>query len=1279
MTDYSLLQDFIVETVEHLEEMESNLLRLEANPDDRETLDNIFRAVHTIKGASEYLGLESLAELSHKLENLLDRLRRHDLAADRNTVDLVMAVRDRMGQLVEDLESTQTEQTVIADLVERLEEMKTLNRSEDESPVKGVDVPPPVPTGDAGEAAYEEEFDEELFAIFLEQLEEGLSGLAALSRILATADRDERIATLADCLARIEPLRASANYMGYAPLTDLYDSWSESIRNARGRLEAGDDRFMPDFIRDYMQANLANVAGRFPRIQIDSGIPSEAAATVAEKTRYEPSEPSAAENLDLPARFTLQAPSPCSPPAGTPAPVAADAPDLFERLSRSFDDCRRQGVGPQRAAGTAEIAAELFSTPEETVLVDDGKGCAAAAAVTEPARDQTHSAAPSADCRYSDTPPGPEFPSVAAGEDGIISVAENPPPAEPSPASADMPRATRPPDSDNYDEEYDEELFGIFLEQLEESLGALKARAAALARAEAPERDAILAACLLHIDPLRSSANYMGYSRLKALYDEWTAAIQGARVRLAEGEDEFLKTFISAEMETRITKVVERFPQIGIPDPAIDEGTPAAGGDSAPGAEVAPGGAGAAAANLPEAAGDRPEALAGEDLASAPEETATETTDGENQNLESSLLADFLVETMEHLEEMENSLLRLESTPEDQDTLDDIFRSAHTIKGAAEYLGMARIAALSHQLENLLDQMRRNARPAERDTIDLLIAARDRIGLLTEDIEQTGAEQNTIEDLLDRIQSLQATSPPSPLTEAVDASTEAATAAHELEAMDIEIPLFANNSDDRPAGESASEAAAADVIPQLASITASAEADDGDIRSSSDPAASADRCEPDRPGRCPSDRIGDKILKQSIRVDAGKIDALMNQVGELVVSRAWFAQLFSEMRELQQNLKQRFKLDTREMKQVKGLTFRLSEATVALGRVANELQEGVMKVRMLPIAQLFNRYPRLVFDLVRDSDKQVELDIRGEETELDKMVIEEISDPLIHIIRNAVDHGVEAAAERRRQGKPETATIRLEAYHEGNHVVIEIADDGRGLDIDRIRAKALAGRFAGRDELERMTPREVSGLIMLPGFSTAEKITHTSGRGVGMDVVKKNIEKLNGTIEIDTTPGVETRFRIKIPLTLAIIPALLIKVRGELFTIPLATVEETLRIDEKQISTIEGVEVMQLRESTLPLVRLDGLFNMEAGGTIDRGFVVVVSTGLKRVGLVVDELLGQEEVVIKPLEDYLQERSGFSGATILGDGRISLILDIYELVNLSIDREAQKKAKAAVL
>jgi two-component system chemotaxis sensor kinase CheA len=417
-----------------------------------------------------------------------------------------------------------------------------------------------------------------------------------------------------------------------------------------------------------------------------------------------------------------------------------------------------------------------------------------------------------------------------------------------------------------------------------------------------------------------------------------------------------------------------------------------------------------------------------------------------------------------------------------------------------------------------------------------------------------------------------------------------------------------------------------------------------------------------------------RLLRQSIRVDSGKIDALMNQVGELVVNRAFFSQLCNEMRELQHYLKQSRRLDKREFKQVSGLTFRISEATVALGRVANELQEGVMRVRMLPIAQLFNRYPRLVHDLARSSGKKVTLQVRGEETELDKMVIERIADPLVHIIRNAVDHGLETIEERRRKGKPERGTLALNAYHESNHVVIEIEDDGRGVDLERIRTKAIEKGLIGESAATQLSEREIINLILIPGFSTADTITHTSGRGVGMDVVKKNIEKLNGTLEVETAQGQSTRIRIKIPLTLAIIPALLVRVKEELFTIPLSVVDETLRVFKEEISVIEGVDVMYLRDETIPLIRLRDVFGMGPWSEMaEKFFVVIVNTGQKRIGLIVDNMLGQEEVVIKPLEDYLQENSGFSGATILGDGQISLILDVYELIKLSTHKQARRQ------
>jgi two-component system chemotaxis sensor kinase CheA len=329
---------------------------------------------------------------------------------------------------------------------------------------------------------------------------------------------------------------------------------------------------------------------------------------------------------------------------------------------------------------------------------------------------------------------------------------------------------------------------------------------------------------------------------------------------------------------------------------------------------------------------------------------------------------------------------------------------------------------------------------------------------------------------------------------------------------------------------------------------------------------------------------------------------------------------------------------------------------------------------MLPIAQIFNRYPRLVHDLAHTHSKKVQLEIRGEETELDKMIIEEISDPLIHMIRNAIGHGIETPDIRKKLGKPETGTLVLEAYHESNHIVIEVTDDGKGIDTEGIKAKAEEMALFSKDELSRMTKDDLTRFIMMPGFSTAKEINSTSGRGVGMDVVKKNIEKLNGTIEVESKFGVETKIRLKIPLTLAIIQALLVRVGVDSFTIPLANVEETLRVSASEISIMEDTEVMYLRGKTLPIFRLATLFKLKSAqqpGETDF-FVVVVNTGNQRVGLMVDALLGQEEVVIKPLADYLHENNCFSGATIIGDGRISLILDVYELITMTTEKQIKK-------
>ncbi len=774
--------------------------------------------------------------------------------------------------------------------------------------------------------------------------------------------------------------------------------------------------------------------------------------------------------------------------------------------------------------------------------------------------------------------------------------------------------------------------------------------------------------------------------------------------------------------------------------------------------------------------------------------------------LDPSLINDFVAEAGEHLEEMEATLLRLAGDPANRELLNTIFRPVHTIKGASQFMGLARIAALSHKLEDLLDLLRQGKRSSSPDIVETLILARDRIAMLVADLTHSQTEETPVDDLMAKLERImegreeteeameiaetetidaEAPEPPPAIPATLEMETyeeeydkelftifiqqlqeklaflsvqvgrfstapdkfevleqcldgiknlsssanymgyqalallyeqwcDAILAAQQSVALDQEVSMdfmetyigrviqFFPQHGDRllqgsestavqlpievaalvPAADSSvAEWLENEVLPQTSKLPVFSEeptvvqvqpkpAVDGRYQEPATGAGPVWETEGEHQKTEPSQDTGERIVKKSVRVDAHKIDVLMNQVGELIVDRSYFFQLFNEMRNLQQHLKVNAGLDPKDMKLIRAFTYRLGEAIVSLSRTSNELQEGVMKVRMLPIAQLFNRYPRLIHDLTRGTTKQVQLEIRGEDTELDRMIIEEISDPLIHLIRNSVDHGFETVAERKRLNKPPTGTLLLEAYHESNHIVIEITDDGRGMNPELIKVKALEKGLFSREELERMSDRELLRLIMMPGFSTAAEVTNTSGRGVGMDVVKKNIEKLNGTIDIESTVGFQTRIRLKIPLTLAIISALMVRVGDNLFTVPLANVEETLRIFAKDITTVEGTEVIHLRGKTTPIFRLSILFDIPADQLdSDKFFVVIVNAGLRKIGLVVDELLGQEEVVIKPLVDYLQEKSGLSGATIIGDGRVCLILDVYELANIAMNRQ----------
>ncbi len=404
--------------------------------------------------------------------------------------------------------------------------------------------------------------------------------------------------------------------------------------------------------------------------------------------------------------------------------------------------------------------------------------------------------------------------------------------------------------------------------------------------------------------------------------------------------------------------------------------------------------------------------------------------------------------------------------------------------------------------------------------------------------------------------------------------------------------------------------------------------------------------------------------EQTIRVDVKRLDQLMNLIGELVLAKNRLIKIYNDVEERYEGEK---------------FLEELNQVVSSISIVTTDLQIAVMKTRMLPIGKVFNKFPRIVRDLSRDLHKKIKLIISGEDTELDKSIIEEIGDPLVHMIRNAVDHGIETPQERIEAGKPEEGTVWLKAYNEGNMIVIEIKDDGHGMDAEKLKQKAIEKGIITPSEAENMGDKEAFMLIFKPGFSTAAKVTSVSGRGVGMDVVKTNIEKLNGIIEVDSVKGKGSTFKLKIPLTLAIIQALLVGSQEDLFAVPLSNVIETVRIVEEDIYTIEGKSVLKLRNEVLPLVNMADVFDVEKILEPEKYlYVVILGLGATKIGLIVDRFIGQEEIVIKSLGEFLKGLPGIAGATIRGDGRVTLIVDVGSLMKLAKETHNKKLATDSI-
>ncbi|GAA9892639.1 chemotaxis histidine kinase/response regulator CheAY2 [Helicobacter pylori] len=644
------------------------------------------------------------------------------------------------------------------------------------------------------------------------------------------------------------------------------------------------------------------------------------------------------------------------------------------------------------------------------------------------------------------------------------------------------------------------------------------------------------------------------------------------------------------------------------------------------------------------------------------------------------IMEDFLIEAFEMNEQLDQDLVELEHNPEDLDLLNRIFRVAHTIKGSSSFLNLNILTHLTHNMEDVLNRARKGEIKITPDIMDVVLRSIDLMKTLLVTIRDTGSDtnngkENEIEEAVKQLQAITSQN----LEGAKEGTKEAPKKENQEENKEenkenkAKAPTAKNPTSDNPLADEPdldyTNMSAEEVEAEIERLLNKRQEADKERRAQKKqeakqevtPTKEAPKTEtPKAPkieakAKAKADTEENKApsigVEQTVRVDVRRLDHLMNLIGELVLGKNRLIRIYGDVEERYDGEK---------------FLEELNQVVSSISAVTTDLQLAVMKTRMQPVGKVFNKFPRMVRDLSRELGKSIELIIEGEETELDKSIVEEIGDPLIHIIRNSCDHGIEPLEERRKLNKPETGKVQLSAYNEGNHIVIKISDDGKGLDPVMLKEKAIEKGVISERDAEGMSDREAFNLIFKPGFSTAKVVSNVSGRGVGMDVVKTNIEKLNGIIEIDSEVGVGTTQKLKIPLTLAIIQALLVGVQEEYYAIPLSSVLETVRISQDEIYTVDGKSVLRLRDEVLSLVRLSDIFKVDAILESNSDvYVVIIGLADQKIGVIVDYLIGQEEVVIKSLGYYLKNTRGIAGATVRGDGKITLIVDVGAMMDMA--------------
>jgi len=635
------------------------------------------------------------------------------------------------------------------------------------------------------------------------------------------------------------------------------------------------------------------------------------------------------------------------------------------------------------------------------------------------------------------------------------------------------------------------------------------------------------------------------------------------------------------------------------------------------------------------------------------------------------ILDEFLVEASEILENLDQDLVDLENNPDDKELLNKIFRGMHTLKGGAGFLNLTPIVEIAHRIEDIFNKLRNDELKLTPEIMDVILEGIDQLKNALEMLRESSElpDLSEIEPLLKNLDSILKGETPgdvsaSPSDEGESQEGEIEFVEGVSEALKELIKKYPGKDlgqileeiillppDERPL----------EVIPEIEKLIEEGK-DVKDLirvkpgkkkeeeKTSSQPSATRQTSvqpQPSQKSSQPQQRKpkSEKKSSETIRVDVERVENLMNLVGEIVLDRNRILRVTADVeRECRSEAVEK-----------------LVEAVTSLDRTVSDLQVAVMKLRMQPIKKIFSKFPRLVRDLARKLNKKVQLIIEGEDTELDRSILDKLEDPLIHLVRNALDHGIEPPEERVAKGKPEVGTIRLFAYHEGDHIIVGIQDDGRGIDPEKVKKKALEKGLITPEQAAQMSDKEAYELIFMPGFSTADRVSDVSGRGVGMDVVASTIHSLRGSIEIESEPGKGTTILLKLPLTVAIIRTLMIGVNGQVYAVPLHSVVEVVRYSDTLVKDVGSFRSFMLREEVLPLFSLNELLELPDGG--QKHFVVIVKVGEKYIAVSIENLLGEEEIVIKSLGELLSDIPGIAGATIAGDGRVVLILDLNSLLS----------------